>query len=217
VDGSNAKTSPSPALKPLQDFSGTANSRSTTANGNPIVESDNVKAVRAQVKNSYPFTPEAQKVIDKAFVSDQTKGPLGAFGNSHANLLGSPEAGGEEYSPTNITLGNNNGANQNVVAHEMLHAIHDTMGSSFNPNKFNAQYEAAKTSTTDPQLKKIFAQIDTALSTNGLYNGISSETLANERFAFVGESLGPNGLSVFPDGLKSFYSKIFTNDDFSNN
>jgi len=93
-----------------------------------------------------------------------------------------------------------------VVAHEFLHAIvNKNNGDSFDADGFNQAYEATAAKTNND----VFRAIDDILNTDDLYAGSTDWDVANERFAYIGETYGAGGLKAIPQPLQKYYKGIF--------
>jgi len=89
---------------------------------------------------------------------------------------------------------------EDVVFHEFVHSMQDRIG--FNPQRFNEVWE---TQLNEPMVR----DIENFLKTDNVYKIRNEEQLAGERFAFMAEFAGRDGIIKIPPELQGAYSDIF--------
>ena len=176
---------------------------------NKIYEGKIDKKMRELVKRTYPLTDEMTKNFEDKMTLDIT-------GGEDPYVAGEGGAGGRHYNAIHDTGNQSTTAfrggteiykgaeDQSVLMHESLHDWFDQRGMKGTAEEFNQRWEAMKKNNKDLQ------GIDKNIENNPqLYAGIDKQTLANERFAYLGTSKGEYGLKAFPATLRKYYEKVF--------
>lgn len=166
------------------------------------VEQQNpVDTFREKVLSTMPFTDAAKSTLRKIAIG------LGDPSNRNAP---SQTSYGKDNKPTNILINSiETPIDQQRLSHEFFNTIFSDQG--INPTAFNAAWEKAK--KENPYLNTIddkelnnssFSKV--FQGKNGSENTKDPFYLATERFAFLGSTLGSDGISALPPSVRQFYN-----------
>jgi hypothetical protein len=196
----------------------------------PFLESRDGKRVKRLAIENYPFTEEAIEIIknkaELAYVPNSKKTGIAGMERTQYNIDFIPggmellDFMGERNIPipesvirflTKPAGGRSNVeiriAGTNVVAHELLHSITDN--GDFDREAFNAVWDEVSKDGN-----RYTEAVDKHISdSSDIYNEMDKESMAMERFAYLGETRGVGGLNKIPKKLRPFYSKIFKQKD----
>lgn len=193
----------------------------TVANNTPFFESSEGKKLKKGAYQAYPFTNSIKSSLnDHAEVS--MVGDLGPRkggqelpfrlvdyipgGTAAANKLDDLGLMPEPLARMLLAKRGNRetvqvGSNAvQVIAHELFHAA--AQETNFDSDAFNEAWSTVGKN-------KITEAIDNHIGgARDLYDTSDTDSLANERFAYLGETRGVGGLKAIPSQLRPFYEKI---------
>lgn len=196
----------------------------------PLFESRMGGALRMDATKEYPYTDVAQEIINKkTFIKDTSPRYDEALGIGKQDHEIRDVSGNVLSKPSEITIGHpnlwysgktqpltNSPTNKNKIdirddsplttGHELLHAISDQFG-DFDPDEFNKVWEKKKSESGNKNSN--YKIIDNIISGNNKLYNVDSNTLAKERFAYMGADVGRYGLDAFRPEFKPFYKSIF--------
>ncbi len=127
-----------------------------------------------------PWTDSARNIIKNSKITFSDQFPSGIGGKNDKGV---------------ITIAR--GSSPSIINHELLHSFFQN--SKIDPNTFNSDF--TKAMREDPELVKIDQNLNSSH-----YNKSDLYSLANERFAYMGEVMGNDGLSNIPKSLQKYYS-----------
>lgn len=194
----------------------------------PWIEDEKEKAIKETALSAYPFAESAKEVLrESARMNDlrplsldpfHSKGNSGIVrGRTYRGNMRLVDKEGEPRSklthsalsllgpltkrPSKISaIGKDT-----VVAHELLHAYTDQVGFPLSWKQFNKDFDEEVRGNEDLQ------SLRERISAGNRAGKSAPFDLAQERFAYIGEVYGKEGLQGIPKRLQPYYKDIFKN------